>query len=63
MQEYTVVIKKAYVKTFSYQVTADNADDAYDFASANLKQAYEIELTEDTPLKRNPDFDEIKVVE
>ena len=60
MQEYTVVIKKAYVKTFSYRVTADNADDAYDIAGDNLKEEYEIELID---LKRNPDFDEVKVVE
>ena len=60
MQKYTVVVKKAYVKTYSYQVTADNADDAYDIAGDNLKEAYEIELID---LKRNPDFDEITVVE
>jgi hypothetical protein len=59
MPEYTVVIKKAYVKTFSYRVTADNSDDAYDIAKDETKEAFENCAFPD----RNPDFDEITVVE
>ena len=55
MPEYTVKVKKAYMKTTELTVVAENSDDAYDDVRDRIDQ---IDVGE---LERDTTFDEVEV--
>ena len=55
MPEYTVKVKKAYMKTIELTVVAENSDDAYDDVRDRIDQ---IDVGE---LERDTTFDEVEV--